>query len=214
MINDTKAPPYHAMCGDCAKECRQCADLCRENRRSHGLIRLVHGTIRHWLRKSPPISDMALAGTVRTKLAMLSRHAHLIDVTVARGLVTLHGPIVVDEIDYLPKIIARIPGVQRVRSRLTVYKEDAEIERSYETRSGISSLQDRASGLPTAPPMEVADGVQHPGSQHSKTRLFMIAAGIAVLSAGIIVSLMARSGIHITSLRNRLKRWPPNAIDP
>ena len=76
--------------------------------------------------------------------------AHLIDVTVARGLVTLHGPIVVDEIDYLPKIIARIPGVQRVRCRLTVYKEDAEIERSYETRSGIPSLQDRASGLPRA----------------------------------------------------------------
>ena len=105
--------------------------------RSQGLIRRVHGTVRHWLRKPPPVSDMTLAGNVRTKLAMLTRHAHLIDVTVARGLVTLQGPIVVDEIDYLPKIIAHIPGVQRVRSRLTVYKEDAEIERSYKTRSGI-----------------------------------------------------------------------------
>ena len=49
--------------------------------------------------------------------------------------------------------------VQRVRSRLTVYKEDAEIERSYKTRSGIPALQDTTTGPPpTAPPVEVADG--------------------------------------------------------
>ena len=56
---------------------------------------------------------------------MLTRHAHLIDVTVARGLVTFHGPIAVDEIDCPSEIIARILGVQLVRSKLTVYKEDA-----------------------------------------------------------------------------------------
>ena len=149
---------------------------------------------------------MTLAGNVRTKLAMLTRHAHLIDVTVARGLVTLQGPIVVDEIDYLPKIIAHIPGVQRVRSRLTVYKEDAEIERSYKTRSGIPALQDTTTGPPpTAPPVEVADGLQPAGSRHPKTRLFMMAAGIAILSGGMVVNLMARSGIHITRLRERVK---------
>ena len=158
---------------------------------------------------------MTLAGNVRTKLAMLTRHAHLIDVTVARGLVTLQGPIVADEIDYLPKIIAHIPGVQRVRSRLTVYKEDAEIERSYKTRSGIPALQDTTSGPPpTAPPMEVADGLQPAGSRHPKTRLFMMAAGIAILSGGMVVNLMARSGIHITRLRDRVKRLAPNRIDP
>lgn len=183
--------------------------------RSQGLIRRVHGAVRHWLRKPPPVSDMTLAGNVRTKLAMLTRHAHLIDVTVARGLVTLQGPIVADEIDYLPKIIAHIPGVQRVRSRLTVYKEDAEIERSYKTRSGIPALQDTTSGPPpTAPPMEVADGLQPAGSRHPKTRLFMMAAGIAILSGGMVVNLMARSGIHITRLRDRVKRLAPQQDRP
>lgn len=150
---------------------------------------------------------MAVAGNVRTKLTMLTRHAHLIDVTVAHGLVTLHGPIVVDEIDYLPKIIARVPGVQRVRSKLMVYKEDAEIDRSYETRSGASSLQDVVPMPPTAPPSGVADGLEPAVSRHPNTRLFVMAAGIALLSAGIVVKLMARSGVHATSLRDKVKRF-------
>ena len=73
---------------------------------------------------------------------MLTRHAHLIDVTVARGLVTFHGPIAVDEIDCPSEIIARILGVQLVRSKLTVYKEDAEIDQTDSTRPGAPSLHD------------------------------------------------------------------------
>lgn len=175
--------------------------------RSQGLIRRLHGAIRHWLWKPPPISDVAVAGNVRTKLAMLTRHAHLIDVTVARGLVTLHGAIVVDEIDYLSKIIARVPGVQRVRSNLMVYREDAEIDRSHETRPGAPSLPDVVPAAPTAPPSGMEDGLEPTGSRHPKTRLFMMAAGIVVLSAGVVVNLMARSGVHVTSLRDKVKRF-------
>ena len=71
--------------------------------------------------------DDALANQVRLKLDMLSRHAHMIEVTVQRGCVTLQGPIVADEVQYLSKIIAVIPGVKKVHNRLKEYPSDEEI---------------------------------------------------------------------------------------
>ncbi|MGH7231386.1 MAG: CBS domain-containing protein [Nitrospiraceae bacterium] len=84
--------------------------------------------------KTKPVGDDVLVERVRSKLGMLVRHPRAIDVTARNGCVTLSGPVLADEVDYLLGMVSRVTGVTRVENRLDVH-QDAD---------GVSGLQGSA----------------------------------------------------------------------
>jgi hypothetical protein len=83
-------------------------------------------------------ADEAVLSRVRSNLGMVLRHPRSVEVSVHQGHVTLHGPILEDEVDETLRIVSRIPGVRHVENRLEVHEQS----------NGIPGLQ----GLSDTPP--------------------------------------------------------------
>src|ERR1051326_6174520 len=79
------------------------------------------------------ISDAVLVERVRAELVRVVSLPHAVEVAADRGLVTLSGPVLSEEVRPLLPCVRGVPGVKAVSDRLTVY-EDAEAQH-------VSSLQ-------------------------------------------------------------------------
>ena len=88
----------------------------------------VWATIRSWLRPEfEDVSDERLVERVRSQLGMLTRHPSAIEIQAEAGRVIVSGPILEDEVQYLLRGIARIPGVRQVADRLEVHAEPGDV---------------------------------------------------------------------------------------
>lgn len=82
-------------------------------------------------------SDQELKEQVRTEFHRRIHHAKGIRIEVQDGVVTLSGPILVDEVDKLISCIKAIPGVKRVEDHLQAHQ----IKRGYVSAEGKTYLQ-------------------------------------------------------------------------
>lgn len=77
------------------------------------------------------IDDSTLDSRVRSVFGRVTRHPRSVKTSVSRGVVTISGPILADEVSNLLERIRSVSGVQGIINQLDVY----------ETSKGISSLQ-------------------------------------------------------------------------
>ncbi|HEU4684765.1 MAG TPA: CBS domain-containing protein [Nitrospira sp.] len=81
--------------------------------------------MRLWTLRHPAVSDPEVEQRIREKLRMLVRYPDAIRVSVDGGTVTLEGPVLSDEVEYLLRLLRRITGVRTIVNRLAVH-DDAE----------------------------------------------------------------------------------------
>jgi hypothetical protein len=81
--------------------------------RAYGVV----SAARSYFRPGRP-GDEVLVARVRSQLGRVSSHPRAIEVTAHDGRVTLHGPILVDEVDPLLSSVRRIKGVEFVENQL------------------------------------------------------------------------------------------------
>ena len=72
--------------------------------------------------------DDLLEERVRDEFHRKIRHATGIDIQVREGVVTVSGPILVDEVDTLISCIQAVPGVQRVEDHLQAHQTQPYIQ--------------------------------------------------------------------------------------
>ena len=97
-------------------------------RRTHARNQVIHAS--HSLRDnaraqlyslrqaSETDDDRVVAERVRAMLGRVVSHAHALALDVSRGVVTVSGPILRDEVRLTVKALKRVPGVQRVVNAL------------------------------------------------------------------------------------------------
>lgn len=66
------------------------------------------------------VDDDTLAARVRSALGHKVHHAHSIHTDVSEGVVTLSGPVALDEVDELLDCVSAVRGVKQVISQLDV----------------------------------------------------------------------------------------------
>ena len=69
-----------------------------------------------------PVADEILEERVREEFHREIRHAKSIEIQVHNGVVTVRGPILVDEVDKLISCIEAVPGVLRVEDHLQAHQ--------------------------------------------------------------------------------------------
>lgn len=128
------------------------------------------GTIARITRGSDEPSDLLLCERARAVLGHHVSHAHAIDVSVRDGVVTLHGPIIREEIAGLVRAVRRIPGVGAVRNALEPHDRE----------ENIPSLQGGASRNPA--------------------RGWTPAARLVVAGGGVVIGLAGRMAGGVVGL--------------
>jgi hypothetical protein len=73
------------------------------------------------------VDDSLLEARVRTQLGRAVSHPGSIDVFVDNGVVTLCGPVLKREVDYLLKSVSSVPGVQRLRNELDEHDQAGDV---------------------------------------------------------------------------------------
>ena len=74
-----------------------------------------------------PAPDEILIERVRARLGHVSSHPHAIEVTVKDGHVTLRGPVLTRELEYVLHELARVPGVSRLENHLEVHDTSTDV---------------------------------------------------------------------------------------
>ena len=69
------------------------------------------------------VSDDVLQERVRARLGQTVRYARSIETFVADGVVTLRGPVLVDDVARVVRRVGQVPGVRAVDNRLDVHTE-------------------------------------------------------------------------------------------
>jgi hypothetical protein len=102
-------------------------------RRSHARNQLIHAS--HAVRDTSraqmnalweaqqEIDDRVLAERARAILGRVATHAHALAVEVSKGVITVSGPVLRNEIRRTIKALKRMPGVQRVVNALQPHPE-------------------------------------------------------------------------------------------
>lgn len=97
-------------------------------RRTHARNQMIHAS--HAMRDNAraqllplwqaaqEVDDRILAERVRAVLGRVLTHAHAVGLEVSKGVVTVSGPVLRDEIRRTIKTLARVPGVERVVNAL------------------------------------------------------------------------------------------------
>ncbi|MFN7922026.1 MAG: CBS domain-containing protein [Bryobacteraceae bacterium] len=67
------------------------------------------------------VPDQKLAARVKTRLGRVSTHPHALEVEAHGGVVTLHGDILMGELDKVLRVARRVPGVKQVDNRLAMH---------------------------------------------------------------------------------------------
>lgn len=78
-------------------------------------------------RSADAASDPVLVERVRARLGRSVRHVGAIEVTAREGRVTLHGPVLADEVKALVRRVASVRGVRDVDNRLDVHAEPDDV---------------------------------------------------------------------------------------
>jgi len=86
----------------------------------------VVASMQSWLSRGS-VSDEVLEERIRSRLGMVARHPGSIEVSVKDGQVTLRGPVLADEVDYLLRRVSRVSGVTNVLSQLDVHQEAGDV---------------------------------------------------------------------------------------
>ncbi|HJT19211.1 MAG TPA: CBS domain-containing protein [Nitrospira sp.] len=76
-----------------------------------------------WAVRHSIVPDLEIERRVRDKLRMLVRYPDAIRVAARRGSVTLKGPVLADEREYLIRLLRRLDGVEGVSDQLSVYED-------------------------------------------------------------------------------------------
>ena len=94
-------------------------------RRTHARNQVLHASRqlrdkagRQLRRASTDVDDRVLAERVRSMLGHVVSHAHALALDVSRGVVTVSGPILRNEMRRTLKALKRVPGVRRVVNAL------------------------------------------------------------------------------------------------
>jgi uncharacterized membrane protein len=77
--------------------------------------------------KSGEVSDDVLDARVRSKLGRVVSHPHAIEVKTDKGIVTLSGPILAEELHPLLDAVAAVSGVKSIENWLEVHERAGEI---------------------------------------------------------------------------------------
>lgn len=83
------------------------------------------------------VSDEVLEERVRNEFHRKIHHAKSIQIEVQDGVVTVSGPILVDEVDRLISCIQKVPGVKRVEDHLQAHQT----QQGFLTGDGKTYLQ-------------------------------------------------------------------------
>jgi len=86
--------------------------------RARGVVAELRGRL-----AGAPVSDEVLHERVRARIGAAVAHAGSIEATVADGVVTLRGPILVDDVDRLLRRVRSVRGVGEVIDELDVHAE-------------------------------------------------------------------------------------------
>ena len=90
--------------------------------RTRGVIAELRGR-----RSADVVPDGVLVERVRARLGGTVRHPRSIEVAAQDGRVTLHGPILADEVDALLTEVASVRGVREVDNQLDVHPEPGDV---------------------------------------------------------------------------------------
>lgn len=91
------------------------------NRFSKDIYNRAWGLYREWaLPPSKDVDDQTLASRIRSHLGRDVRHPKSIHTDVRDGIVTLSGPILIDEVKKLIAKVKKVPGVKDVINHLDV----------------------------------------------------------------------------------------------
>ena len=100
-------------------------------RRTHARNQILHAShriqgrasaqMRFLLEPADTADDTALIQRVRSVLADVVSEAQVLAVDITRGVVTVSGPILRDEMRYALNVLKRVPGVRRVVNELEPY---------------------------------------------------------------------------------------------
>jgi len=90
--------------------------------RARGVVAELRGRL-----AGGPVSDDVLRERVRARVGAVVGHAPLIETLVADGVVTLRGPVLVDDIDRLVRRVRSVRGVREVSDQLEVHDEPGHV---------------------------------------------------------------------------------------
>jgi CBS domain-containing protein len=147
--------------------------------------------------RSQRAADHALTARIRAKLAMLVRQPDCIEVSTAKGRVSLKGAAGADEVEHLLGIVAQVPGVSAVDNKLDVRDGDEQIGRhraqpSPSTR-GKTGLLSGATGGALA--------------VYGLRKGSLAGAGIAAVGLGLLVSGLNHQDVRrLLGLKARARR--------
>jgi uncharacterized membrane protein len=110
---------------------RRAGELCDKGARdlSHR-IRGLYAELRPCRGTATGLHDL-LVERVRAKMGRFTSHAHAIEVSAQGGRVSLHGPILANEVQALISAVASVPGVSAIDNHLEVHQD----------ASGVPALQ-------------------------------------------------------------------------
>ena len=77
------------------------------------------------VRHEVEVDDYTLVQRVRSHLGHRVQPARALQIDARRGVVTLSGPIISDELETLINCVERVPGVKGVRDQMSVSAEGA-----------------------------------------------------------------------------------------
>src|SRR5438105_330099 len=90
--------------------------------RGQGLIAEARG----W-RRAEPVNDQTLEARVRSRLGRAARHLGSLTVIAARGIITLRGPVLADEVRGVLRRAESVRGVRAVENQLEVHQHPESI---------------------------------------------------------------------------------------
>jgi hypothetical protein len=73
------------------------------------------------------VTDDVLHERVRARLGQTVRYARSIETFVVDGVVTLHGPVLADDVARVVRRVGQVPGVRAVENRLDVHAEPGDV---------------------------------------------------------------------------------------
>jgi len=73
---------------------------------------------------SDDVPDHVLESAIQTQLRKRVRHPQSVEVTVRQGLVTMGGPILLDEMDEIGNCLSQLRGVRGIESRWEICEAD------------------------------------------------------------------------------------------
>jgi uncharacterized membrane protein len=115
VVRDKLAASGHRLSRELGKARR---DL---EHRAEGLEAQAKQAVKGVFNLQEEVDDDVLVARVRARIGRLASHPHAIEVFAYRGVVTLRGPVLKDEVDELLRTVASVRGIKEVRDHLEIH---------------------------------------------------------------------------------------------